>query len=159
MKSKFLSIQYFGSAYSLSHNHKFGLNMITTCKVIRFLGLLGAAWIAWTNLIATVLSAQAGSLSSASMLHYSLTVTVPYALLAIFLVLPYAKMNRGLWRLAFALLCLSGAYVTLYLVTHLPSAEWLLISGFLLLFLSQPVVIWHSRRGMPNNQHLQPTPR
>ena len=93
------------------------------------------------------------------MLHYSLTVTVPYALLAIFLVLPYAKMNRGLWRLAFALLCLSGAYVTLYLVTHLPSAEWLLSSGFLLLFLSQPVVIWLSRRGMPNNQHLQPTPR
>jgi CDP-diglyceride synthetase len=130
--------------------------MITTCKVIRLLGLLGAAWIGWSILIAMVVSTQYGATSGASMLRYSLTVTVPNALLVIFLCLPYSKMKGGLWRAAFALLCLSGTSVCLYLVTHLSSEDWLMISGFLLFFLSQPVAIWLSQRKIPNQREEQP---
>ncbi|HZF01399.1 MAG TPA: hypothetical protein VE344_05825 [Methylomirabilota bacterium] len=118
------------------------------CTIIRFLGLLFSVWAIWGVFIAFVTSAQYGP--KALLLHYCLTVTVPYTLLAILLALPYSKLKGGLWKVLFTLLCLSGGYVCLYLVTHLPSEEWLMIYGPWLLILSQPIAIWISRRKMSN---------
>ena len=125
--------------------------MNRTYKAIRFLGPLGAASILCMLIMAGALNAHAGPPAGGSdSLNYFLTVTVPYGLLAVLLVLPYSRMESGLWTASFAVLFLSGAYVLLYLLSHLPLEEWLLISAFVLLFLSQVVVIWLSRRTAPN---------
>ena len=116
------------------------------CKIIRFLGLLFSVWTIWGVFIALVTNTQYGA--KASLLHYCLTVTVPYLLMAILLILPYSKLKGGLWKIAFALLCLSEGYVCLFLVTHLPSEEWLMIYVPWLIILSQPIAIWISRRKM-----------
>jgi len=123
--------------------------MSTTCKIIRFLGLLGAAGIVLNLVIATVVSAQGGSRLTAG---YILTVTIPYCLWAVCLALPYSKIHGGMWMGAFTLLCLSGAYVCLYIAIHLGPEDWLMILPFLLLFLSQPAVVWLSRRRTTNTQ-------
>jgi len=100
--------------------------------------------------LAAVVSVDSGASAGSSILGYVLTVTIPYLLLAIFLFLPYSKMKRGLWTASFAMLCLSEAYACYYLITHLPPEEWLMISGLVLLFVSQPVVIWFSHQSIPN---------
>jgi hypothetical protein len=114
------------------------------CKIIRFLGLLFSVWTIWGVFIALVTSTQYGA--KASLLHYCLTVTVPYLLMAILLILPYSKLKGGLWKIAFALLCLSGGYVCLFLVTHLTSEDWQMIYIPWLIILSQPIAIWISRK-------------
>ncbi|MGH7989575.1 MAG: hypothetical protein ACREDS_05180, partial [Limisphaerales bacterium] len=91
----------------------------------------------------------------ALLLHYCLTVTVPYLLLAILLILPYSKLKDGLWKVAFTLLCLSGGYVCLYLVTHLPSEYWPMIYIPWLFILSQPIAIWISRKKISNQTFEQ----
>jgi Na+/melibiose symporter-like transporter len=118
------------------------------CKIIRFWGLLFSVWTIPGIFIAFITSAQYGA--KASLLHYCLTVTIPYLLLAILIILPFSKLKDGSWKVAFTLLCLSGGYVCLYLVTHLPSEEWLMIYVPWLLILSQPIAIWISRRKMSN---------
>ncbi len=55
-----------------------------------------------------------------------------------------------MWMGAFTLLCLSGAYVCVYMVTHLGPEDWLMILPVVLLFLSQAAVIWLSRHRVPN---------
>ena len=127
--------------------------MSTTYKIIRFLGLLGAAGIVLNLVISTVVSAQGGSGLTAG---YIFTVTIPYGLWAVCLALPYSKIRGGMWMGAFTLLCLSGAYVCLYMATHLRPQDWLMILPFVLLFLSQPAVIWLSRHEVPN-QTLEAT--
>jgi hypothetical protein len=116
------------------------------CKIIRLLGLLFAIWTIWGVSVALVTSAQYGASSSAMMLRYCLTVTVPYILLAILLILPYSKLKHGLWKVSFTLLCISGGYVCVFLVTHLPSEEWAMIYIPWLFILSQPIAIWISRK-------------
>jgi len=114
------------------------------CKIIRVLGLLGAAWLIWSICLALALSTPGGL----SQPRYFITVTFPYALLAMALLLPYSKLKGGWWGGAFALLCLAGGYVCLYLLTHLPAEDWILIAGSWLLILSQPVAVWLSRQKM-----------
>jgi hypothetical protein len=149
-----ISVQRFGQSIKIEIEFKkierTFMKKNLMCKIIRFLGLLFSVWTIWGVSIALVTSAQYGASSKALLLHYCLTVTVPYMLLAILLILPYSKMKGGLWKVAFTLLCLSGGYVCLYLVTHLPSEEWLMIYGPWLLILSQPIAIWISRRKMSN---------
>jgi hypothetical protein len=116
------------------------------CKIIRFLGLLFSVWTIWGIFIALVTSTRTQYGAKASLLHYCLTVTVPYLLMAILLILPYSKLKGGLWKIAFALLCLSGGYVCLFLVTHLTSENWQMIYIPWLIILSQPIAIWISRK-------------
>jgi hypothetical protein len=145
-----ISVQRFGQSKNIEIEFKkierTYMKKILICKIIRFLGLLFSVWIILTDLNAFIISAQNGALSSALMLRYSLTVTVPYLLLAILLILPYSKLKDRLWKVAFALLCLSGGYVCLYLVTHLPPEYWPMIYIPWLFILSQPIAIWISRK-------------
>ena len=121
--------------------------MKTILKAIRLLGVFGGAWIVWSHIIIAVFNKEAGAPMNVG---YFLTVMVPYGLWAIFLVLPYSTMKGGLWTASFALLCISGAYVCLYMATHLAREHWLMILPFFLLFISQPVAIWLFRQRMPN---------
>lgn len=123
------------------------------CKIIRFLGVLFSVWTFWGISNALVTSIHYGA--KGSLLSYCLTVIVPYFLLAILLILPYSKLKGGLWKTAFTLLCLSGGYVCLFLVTHLPSEAWQMIYIPWLFILSQPIAIWISRKEIPNQTFKQ----
>lgn len=121
-------------------------------KAIRLFGVLGGASILWMLVMAQFVNTYGGQpTSAANNLNYIATVTVPYGCLAVLLVLPYSRMYQELWIASFAFLCLAGVYVFLYLVNHLHlQQEWLMISEFTLLLLSQVIVIWIQRRTLPN---------
>ena len=121
--------------------------MKTTYKTIRFVGVLGAAWILGMLIVVQIMNTHAGASGD---LKYVLTVTIPYGLVAIFLVLPYSRMERRLWRGCLALLSLTGAYVLVYLLSHLPAEEWFVTTAFTVLLLSQIIAISLSRRAVPN---------
>src|SRR5271154_1032901 len=79
-----ISVQQIGQSEKIEIEFKkierafMGENLM--CKIIRFLGLLFSVWTIWGVSIAFVTSTQYGD--KASLLHYCLTVTVPYMLMA-----------------------------------------------------------------------------
>jgi uncharacterized membrane protein len=130
-----------------------------TYRVFRTLGLLGAIWIAW-GLFSGYTSLQeqlmefppSPDVQETLLWGYFITGVLPFGIIGILLVLPYAKLPRILRLSCAVLLCISVAFVSWaffrpfitvsgFHFTAIPLAAWVNLTGYYILVVLQIAAI------------------
>ena len=133
--------------------------MKTALTIIRSIGILGAVWIIYMSVSVHLQiheQTQDLMLSSYNTVHpataHLLQTTIPFALLAILLVLPYKRMNWAFGISGGIIIALLSAYFMIQLYGQyflaarfvpeaIPSHIWISASIFVIFFSSQIVAI------------------
>ena len=139
---------------------------MNTYRVLRALGIIGAAWIiiglvsGYMHLrdqMSDVLLSPASQ--EASIWGFFITGAIPYGIIALILVLPYRKFSMPIRVTCITLLCIAVGFVGWGFLRpfvtisgiHLhamPLAAWLTLIGYITLIVSQIVaILWITKQG------------